>query len=162
MDADFFAWLPVQDIGPMLSMFDSELVVAGIVFVATATLIAFCVPGVLIPIALSSGALLGAWGAVAAVALGALAGSQMFFLAARYLAGDRLRGKLGKRLQAFERRFAAHGVWYVVGLRLIGAPHLLVAGGSALMPIRSSSFAAATLVGFLPAIALAAAAGSAI
>lgn len=146
----------------MLALFESEVLVAGFFFVATAILIALCVPGVLIPMALSSGALLGGWGAAAVVALGAVAGSQLFFLSARSFAGDRLRARLGKRLEPFERRFAAHGTWYVIGLRLVGTPHFVVTAGSALMPIRSSSFAAATLLGFLPAIAIAAATGSAI
>lgn len=146
----------------MLALLESEMLVAGFFFVATAALIALCVPGVLMPMALSSGALLGGWGAAAVVALGAVAGSQLFFLTARHFAGDRLRARLGNRLEIFERRFAAHGAWYVIGLRLVGTPHFVVTAGSALMPIRSSTFAAATLLGFLPAIAIAAATGSAI
>lgn len=162
MDMSLFNWLPLDTLGPMLAAFDSQLLLAGIFFLVTAGLIAMCVPGVLIPMALSSGALLGPWGAAAVVTLGALAGSQLFFLSARHFTGDRLRARLGGRLQGFETKFARHGVWYVVVLRLVGAPQLLVAGGSALTPIRSSSFAAATLVGFLPAITIAAATGSAI
>jgi uncharacterized membrane protein YdjX (TVP38/TMEM64 family) len=162
MDLGLINSLPLYELGPMIAVVDSELLVAGFFFVATAALIALCVPGVLMPMALSSGAILGGWGAAAAVALGAVAGSQLFFLSARCFAGDRLRARLGNRLETFERRFAEHGILYVIGLRLIGAPHFLVTAGSALMPIRSSSFAAATLLGFLPAIAIASATGSAI
>jgi uncharacterized membrane protein YdjX (TVP38/TMEM64 family) len=154
MEVDFLGWLPLYELEPIL--------LAGIFFVATAALVALCVPGVLLPIALSSGALLGAWEAAAAVALGAVAGSQLFFLLTRRYAGERLRRRLGKRFEGFRHRFAAHGLWYLIALRLVGAPHLLVAGGSALMPIRASRFALATLIGLLPAIAIAAATGSAL
>lgn len=162
MDASFFSWLPLDAIEPLMAAFDSQLLLAGFLFVVTATLVAMCVPGVLIPMSLSSGALLGPWGAAAVVGLGALAGSQLFFIGAKRLTGERLRSRMGTRLQGFERRFARHGIWYIVGLRLVGAPHLFVAGGSALMSMRASTFAIATFLGFLPAIAIAAATGSAI
>ena len=162
MDADLLTLLSMLGVDPALSVFRSELLLAGLFFVATAALIAFCVPGVLVPMAVGSGALLGAWEAAAAVALGAVAGSQLFFLITRHVAADRLRGRLGRRFEAFQRRFAAHGLAYVIGLRLVGTPHFLVTAGSALMPIRATSFAVATLLGFLPAIAIAAATGSAI
>jgi hypothetical protein len=45
---------------------------------------------------------------------------------------------------------------------VIGAPHFLVTGASALRPWRASSFAIATLAGCLPVVAIAAAAGSAL
>lgn len=162
MDTSLFTWLPLDALEPMLALLDSELLVAGVFFVATAVLIGLCVPGILLPMALSSGALLGPWGASAVVLLGAAAGSQLFFLSARHFVGDRVRSRLGDRLQAFEQRFAAHGICYVIALRVIGTPHFLVTAASALTPIRSSRFALATLLGFLPAVALAAATGSAI
>lgn len=157
-----FDWLPLGELEPMLAAFDSELLLAGVFFIVTALLIALCVPGVLIPMALSSGAILGGWDAAAVVLLGAVAGSQLFFLTARHFVRDRLRSRLGERLQTFEQRFAAHGIWYVIGLRVIGTPHFLVTGASAMTPIRSPAFAIATLIGLLPAVAIAAATGSAI
>ena len=162
MEAESFGLLSLIGLDPALWAVESKLLLAGLFFLVTAALVAFCIPGVLIPVALSSGALLGAWQAVAAVALGAVVGSQLFFLCARYLASERLRARLGPRLEGFERRVSGRGIWYVAGLRLLGAPNFLVTTGSALMPIRSSSFAAATLLGFLPAIAIAATTGSAI
>jgi uncharacterized membrane protein YdjX (TVP38/TMEM64 family) len=159
MDSSLF---DLQALAPLLVLFDSELLLAAIFFVATAVLIAFCVPGVLVPIAVGSGAVLGPWGASAAVLLGAAAGSQLLFLAARHFAGERVQAKLGGRLQAFQDRFTAGGIWYVIGLRMIGTPHFLVTAASALTPMRSSKFAVATLLGFLPAVTLAAATGSVI
>ena len=57
---------------------------------------------------------------------------------------------------------AKRGFYYLLGLRLAGAPHVLVTASSALSAIRTRSFITATLLGFLPAIALAAMAGSAV
>ena len=160
MDANLFDWSPIAELQPWVAAADSELLLAGLFFTATAILIALCVPGVLVPMAAGSGAVLGPWAAAAAVVLGAVAGSQLFFLSARRLGRERLRARFGERLNRIEKRFAAHGIWYVIGLRVIGTPHFLVTAGCALMPMRSSTFAIATLIGLLPAIGIAAAAGS--
>jgi uncharacterized membrane protein YdjX (TVP38/TMEM64 family) len=146
----------------LLQPVECQLVVAALIFMATMGLIAFCVPGVMIPMAMSSGALVGPWLAGATVVLGAFAGSQLLFLFSRRLAKDRVRRKLGKRLDLFERQFAKHGLLYVIGLRIVGAPHFLVTAGSALMPMKSWTFGLATFIGMLPVIALAAVAGAAL
>ena len=112
-------------------------------------------------LAFTSSALVGPWPGVAVVGLGALAGSQILFTLVRHLFLDRVRGWLGRDIDRFEHKFASYGPWYVIGLRLVGAPHFLVTGASALMPIRPWIFAAATLLGLLPAIAIGAAAGAA-
>jgi uncharacterized membrane protein YdjX (TVP38/TMEM64 family) len=150
----------IEGVAAVTAALESDLIVAALVFLGTTMLILLCVPGVLVPMAVSSGSLLGGW-AVPVVALGALVGSQILFVGIRHVDGGRLRAKLGSRLVRFEQRIARHGLWYVVVLRLIGAPHFLVTASSALLPVRPSSFAIASLAGFLPIIALAAAAGSA-
>ena len=50
----------------------------------------------------------------------------------------------------------------LLGLRVLGAPHMLVTAASAVSAIRTRSFVTATMLGFLPAITLASMAGSAI
>lgn len=140
---------------------EGQLLLALAVFAATTTLIAFGVPGILIPMALGSGALIGLEAGIA-VTLGAVAGSQLLFAAARRLGRESVARRSGGRLLDFERRFASHGILYLILLRVIGTPHMLVTGASALMPIKASHFAVATLIGSLPAIALAAATGAAI
>jgi uncharacterized membrane protein YdjX (TVP38/TMEM64 family) len=127
---------------------------------ATAGLVAIGVPGVIVPATFAAEALAGPVAAAAAVSMGALAGSQLLFLATRRWGRRDSHSRFGTRLESFERRFAEHGIWYVVGLRIIGTPHVLVTVGSAMMPIRAPAFAFATLLGSLPAIVLAAAAGS--
>lgn len=138
----------------------SELAMALVLCGLTATLVACCVPGTIVPLSVSSGALLGGPTGAMVVAGGALIGSQALFLVSRHFMRDRIKARLGQRLAKFEHHFARRGVLYVVGLRVAGVPHFLVTAGSALSPIGSRSFAAATLAGFLPVIAITSTAGS--
>ena len=146
----------------LLLLAENELLLAGLVFAATTAVIALWVPGLLLPIAASSGAVLDAWTATGVVSLGALAGSMVIFATTRRFAGDRVPAKIAAFLPRFEARFRSRGAWCVFGLRLVGAPHFLVSAGSALTPMPARSFALATLAGMAPAILLASLAGSAI
>jgi uncharacterized membrane protein YdjX (TVP38/TMEM64 family) len=152
--------MDIVDFGSLLALVEGDLAWAGLLFAGTAALVALCIPGVIVPMSLSAAALLGSWAAIPVVALGALAGSQALFLAVRRADGGRARAKLGPKFEAFERCFARYGLWSVVALRIVGAPHFLVTAGSALLSMRASGFAAATLAGLLPVVALASAAGS--
>lgn len=129
-------------------------------FAGTAIVISLWIPGLLLPIAASSGALLDAWSGSAVVAGGALAGSMVIFATARHVGQDRMPTRLTGFLLRYDHLFRLRGAWCVLLLRLIGAPHFLVSAGSALMPIRARYFALATLAGIAPAIILAASAGS--
>ena len=151
---DLLLWLP--------TLFENDVLLGLAFFAGTAVLIALWVPGFLLPIAASSGALLDAWWGTAAVACGALAGSMAIFATARHFGTERIPVPVADFLKRFEPRFRAHGAWCVLVLRLVGAPHFLISAGSALMPIRASRFAGATLAGMIPAILLAAVAGSAV
>lgn len=155
---DLLAWAGMGSWVPMHSV----LAVAAATFLLTAVLMAVGVPGVIVPLSLTSGAVLNAELAAIAVAGGAMAGSQALFLATRYSLQDRLRERLGDRLERIEQAFAKRGAWYVLGLRLVGAPTLVVTGACALLPIHQAKFALASLAGFLPAAWLAASVGSAI
>jgi uncharacterized membrane protein YdjX (TVP38/TMEM64 family) len=68
----------------------------------------------------------------------------------------------GPRIERFDQTIAQRGFFYLLGLRLLGMPHMLVTAASALSPLRARSFALATLLGFLPAVTIAAMAGSAV
>lgn len=148
-----FDWMPL--------LVENELLIAGLLFAGTAMLVALWMPGVLLPIAASSGALLNVWAGTAVVALGALAGSMVIFVTTRRLASDRVPARIAAFVTRFEASFHRQGAWMVFGLRLTGAPHFLVSSASALTPMRASSFALATLAGLAPAILIAALAGSA-
>lgn len=158
---DIVGWL-FEQVPFLAALIGSELLLGLALLTLTATLVALGVPGVLVPISFSSGALLGSWLGVLCVVAGAVIGSQLFFIAMRRGFSARVRRRWGDRLDHFDRAISRRGFYYLLGLRLVGVPHLLVTGASALSAIRARSFALATLLGFLPAITLAAMAGSAL
>jgi uncharacterized membrane protein YdjX (TVP38/TMEM64 family) len=145
----------------LIAMGENEFLLAAIVFAATAAMIALWVPGVLLPIAASSGAVLDTWVATGAVSLGALAGSMIIFGTTRRLAAGHAPTRMIPFMERFEAALQARGAWLVLGLRLVGTPHFLVSSASALSPMRARDFAVATLAGMAPAILLASIAGSA-
>ena len=158
---DILEWL-VGNAPFVAAIVGNELLLALVFLTVTATLVALGVPGVLMPISFSSGALLGGWFGMLVVIAGALLGSQALFVVTRRWLGDRLRRRWGEQLARFDRKMEQRGFYYLLGLRLVGAPHLLVTTSSALSAIRTRSFLLATLFGLLPAITLAAMAGSAV
>ena len=145
---------------PLQDLVQSELALALVLCGLTATLIACCMPGTIVPLSASSGALLGGWLGAAAVLTGALIGSHLLFLASRHVLRERINARWGAKISKFEHHFARRGFFYVVGLRIAGVPHFLVTAGCALSPLRARTFLAATLLGLLPVIALTSTAGS--
>ena len=145
---------------PLQNLVQSEVALALVLCGLTATLITCCVPGTIVPLSVSSSALLGGWLGAAAVMTGALIGSQILFLTSRHLLRERIKARWGARLAKFERHFVRRGFVYVVGLRVAGAPHFLVTAGCAMSPLRSRTFLASTVLGLLPVIALTSTAGS--
>ena len=162
MSAGVLSLFPSGGLEVFFLLGQSDVLVALIFFLTTATLITFCVPGILIPTAVASGALLGTWPAAAAVLAGTLVGSQLLFILARWFGKDWVSRRLGKHLERFDSVQGVHGFWHVAGLRIIGVPHFIVTTGSALTAMKASTFAAATLLGMMPAISLAASAGAAL
>ncbi|WP_300974770.1 VTT domain-containing protein [Sphingomonas sp. LHG3406-1] len=127
-----------------------------LLFVAVTALTACSVPGVLIPMSLTGGLLLGPAVAVATVIAGAITGSLLLFALTRRIGAERLRQRFGHRLAPLEDRMARFGPYGVVALRLVGAPGPLITAGAALTAMRRTPFAIATLVGLLPSVVLAA------
>lgn len=158
---DIVGWI-IEQVPFLASLMRSELLLALAFLTLTATLVAFGVPGVLMPISFSSGVLLGGWFGMLVVIAGAVLGSQLLFVATRCWLADRFRRRWGERLVRFDRKIAKRGFLYLLGLRLVGAPHVVVTASSALSAIRPRSFLLATLLGLMPAIAFAAMAGSAV
>jgi hypothetical protein len=110
------------------TILENDVLVALFFFAGTAIVISLWIPGFLLPIAASSGAVLDAWSGSIAVACGALAGSMAIFATSRRVGQDRLPARLAGFLHRFEDQFRSHGAWCVLLLRLIGAPHFLVSG----------------------------------
>lgn len=146
----------------LASLAGSEMLLGLALLTLTAALVGFGVPGVLVPLSFSSGALLGGWLGMLVVVAGAVLGSHALFVATRRWLGAWFRQRWGARLERFDHAVGKRGFYYLIGLRLAGVPHVLVTASSALSAMRARSFALATMLGFLPAIALSAMAGSAI
>jgi uncharacterized membrane protein YdjX (TVP38/TMEM64 family) len=156
---DSLLTLPEQ-IAPLMPMFGGVIGGAILLFLVVTTLTACSVPGMLIPMSLTGGILLGPWLAVTTVALGALTGSMMLFSLTRRLGGDRLRTRFGARLAPLESRLSAYGPYAVAALRVAGAPGPLITAGAALTAMKRTPFAIATLLGLLPSVTIAAAGSS--
>jgi uncharacterized membrane protein YdjX (TVP38/TMEM64 family) len=149
-----------EQIAPWLPLIGGTLGGAVLVFLLTTTLTACSIPGVIIPMSLTGGVLLGPWLAVLAVATGAVTGSLFLFGLARRFGASRLQAKFGARLAAFEGRLTRYGPIAVVALRVAGAPGPLITAGAAATAMRLPTFALATLAGLLPSVVLASAGSS--
>lgn len=149
-----------EQIGVAAAMFDSDLLMAALLFVLTTGAVGLCVPGLLMPISFSAGLMLESWLAVPVVAAGAVLGSQVLFVAARCGMGGTLEKRFAGRLDRFTPHLESYGLAYVTGLRVLGTPHALVTLASAASPLRQGRFALASLLGFLPSIAVSAGAGT--
>jgi len=143
-------------------LFHNEVILAALVFVVTASAVGLCVPGLLMPISFTAGMLMESWLAIPIVAAGAMLGSHALFLLARTGMRDTLERRFGDRVDRFRPHIERYGVAYTAGLRIIGTPHVLVTLASAAGRLRHGSFALASFLGFLPAIALSVGAASAI
>lgn len=157
---DIVGWL-FEQLPFLTVLVGSELLLSLAFLTLAATITAFGVPGVMVPISFSSGALLGGWLGMLVVIAGAVIGSHALFLATRRWLAEWIRRRWRDRIERFDRDISQRGFYYLLGLRLLGAPHMLVTAGSALSVIRGRSFVLATSLGFLPAITLASMAGSA-
>jgi uncharacterized membrane protein YdjX (TVP38/TMEM64 family) len=110
---------------------------------------------------IGAGALFGfAWGTVVA-SFGAVLGSTVAFLAARFVFRDWVKRRLGARLDPVERGFAREGGLYLFTLRLIpGLPYFLINLAMGLTPIRAWTFYGVSQLAMLPSTMLYANAGT--
>ena len=130
---------------------------AVLLYLLVTMLTACSIPGMLIPMSMTGGLLLGPVLAVVTVATGALTGSLLMFAMTRRFGAERLRLRFGDRLAPLEDRLARYGPYAVVVLRVIGAPGPLITAGASLTAMTRTSFGVATLAGLLPCVMLSAA-----
>ena len=161
MDIAAVTALPLGMIESVVAMPGGLVIAGALLALLTATFTALSVPGTIPSMAFTGGMLLGLPG-VLVIAAGAGIGSIALFLVTRYLLRERIRTRLGDRLENIAEHLGRRGPFYVVGARLTGVPNLLVTAGSAAAPISARTFVAASLLGMLPAIVLASLAGSAL
>ncbi|ANY20945.1 SNARE associated Golgi protein [Tsuneonella dongtanensis] len=162
MDLALTDWLSIARFEALLAMPFGEVWLAAAFLALTASAYASGVPGTLLPISFSSGALLGGLLGMAAVATGALIGSLVLYALLERGSQSALREKYGERLEKLEKFAARGGIFPIIGLRLAGIPHIAVTGLCALAAVGRNRYAAATMIGTFPAIALSATAGAAL
>lgn len=145
------------ELAPLLPAIGGTIGAAVLLYLLVTTLTACSVPGVLIPMSLTGGLLLGPWLAVLTVTTGAMTGSLFLFALTRRFGAERLRRRFGHRLQPLEARLTRFGPFAIVALRVAGAPGPLITAGAAVTSMGRTTFALATLAGLLPSVVLAAA-----
>jgi uncharacterized membrane protein YdjX (TVP38/TMEM64 family) len=134
------AWVEQRPLGSRLA---AVLVYAGVV--------ALSIP-VAALLSMTAGLLFGRLEGMTVVLLGATLGAVLVFLAARYLFHDTVQRRMGARLARLAARFEAEGFTYLLFLRLMPIlPFWLVNLAPALTRLPVRTFAAATLIGIIPA-----------
>ena len=159
MDQGIASWLPAGLVEAFAASPYAMFAIPAAILLLSTSIVTFSIPGALTPTAFLSGLLMG-FGGILVVLLGVLVGSHILFLASRRWLSEWMRRKFGKRLEGVQDHLSRKGAVYVVLARLGGVPHALVTGACAATPITSRQFLAASLLGMLPALSLAAMAGS--
>lgn len=162
MEMGLTDWLPLGAIDGLLAMPFGEGWLALAFFALTASVYASGVPGTLLPLSFSSGALLGWTLGMLAVGAGAMLGSVLLYRLLERGSQGALRTRYGKHLERLDSLAARGGILPLIGLRLAGLPHLAVTAVCALASVGARRYMLATFVGVFPAIALSATAGAAI
>lgn len=136
------------------------LVIAGGFFAAYVAVTALSLP-LAVPMTLLGGAVFGFWQALVLISFASTIGATLAFLAARYLARDWVRAKLGARLAAIERGVARDGAFYLFSLRLIPVvPFFAINLAFGLTGMRVARFYGISQLGMLPGTAAYVAAGA--
>lgn len=162
MDSAVLDWLPLDAIQTLLAAPFGEVWVAFGFFALAASAYASGVPGTLLPISFSSGALLGGALGMLVVGFGAVLGALVLYKVLERSSRGALRSRYGHHLDRLDGWARRGGILPIVGLRLVGLPHLAVTAVCALAAVGPRRYVIATAVGVLPAIALSSIAGAAI
>ncbi len=136
------------------------LLSASAFFLCCLALSAVCFPAAPI-LGLSAGALFGLWPGLAIMLAAWVLGSTAAFFAARFFLRDWVKRTFGKRIDAIDRGFEAHGALYLLTLRLNPViPYWLVNLAMGLTAMRPAAYVALTIPGLLPAAAIYVTAGT--
>src|SRR5687767_6247803 len=118
MDLPFTTLLPFDRLEAILAMPFGEVWLAAAVLGLTASIYASGIPGALIPISFSSGALLGGALGTVAVAAGALLGALVLYALLERGSQATLRQRYGDRLKRLDDVVSRGGIFSIIGLRL--------------------------------------------
>lgn len=127
---------------------------AALIFAIAVSLTAFGLPGMVIPLSVLSSPALGPLASAIVIVAGLTVGSQVMFLFVRRVGRERIRSLGGARFENLVLECDKRGMFYSVGLRALGTPHVLVTGASAVTSMSPLTFAIATVAGFAPVVVL--------
>lgn len=128
------------------------LVVAAFTFYVLATALSLPLG---VWLSLGMGALFGFWQGLILASFASSLGATLAFLAARHLARDWVRGRLGARADAIDEGLRRDGAFYLFSLRLIPVvPFFAVNLLMGLSPIRPMVFYLVSQIGMLPGTAV--------
>lgn len=128
-----------------------HVVLSVVAFIAAyAAAVAVSLPGA-VYLTIAGGFLFGAFAGTAYTVVGAVIGACAVFLAARYVAGDALRRRLGGAIRRMEAGFRENALSYLLVLRLVPLfPFWLVNLVPAFLGVPFRTYAIATLLGIIP------------
>ena len=147
----YFSIETVKEHADVLLAFSSEHrlaapIAAGVAYVIAAAL-TLPVGGVL---AIASGFLFGRWTALVVIVLAGTVGGTLALLEARYLFADAARIRLGSRARMIDAGIARNAFSYMLFVRVVPFPYVLVNLAAALSSIPLRVFVPATLIGLVP------------
>jgi uncharacterized membrane protein YdjX (TVP38/TMEM64 family) len=115
------------------------------------TMLAVWVPGALVTLSFTAGALFGLVGGTVIVCLAAVAGSALSFLAARYVLRDWVKARFGRGLSFIDRGMEGDGPFYLLTLRLTSiVPPFIINFGMGLTGMKLGTFALVSALGAIP------------
>lgn len=152
-------WLTIEKLkesrGSLAALIEARpLLSAATFFLFCLVATAACFPAAPI-LGLSAGALFGLWPGLALMLGSWVLGSTIAFFAARFFLRNWVNRTFGKRIEAIDRGFEAHGALYLLTLRLNPVvPYWLVNLAMGLTTMRPWKYVALTIPGLLPAASI--------
>jgi uncharacterized membrane protein YdjX (TVP38/TMEM64 family) len=154
---DHLSFAAVKDQYSGLSelLLENPLLIIGGFMLLYVTLLAVWVPGALVTMSFTAGALFGLVSGTIIVCLASLAGSALSFLAARYVLRGWVKERFGRGLSFIDRGIGSDGPFYLLTLRLTSVvPPLIINIGMGLTAMKLRTFALVSMFGAIPSTML--------
>jgi uncharacterized membrane protein YdjX (TVP38/TMEM64 family) len=156
-DIGYLSFGAVKDqyVGLSELLLQKPLLIIGGFMLLYVTLLAVWVPGALVTMSFTAGALFGLVSGTIIVCLASLAGSALSFLAARYVLRGWVKERFGRGLSFIDRGIGSDGPFYLLTLRLTSVvPPLIINIGMGLTAMKLRTFALVSMAGAIPSTML--------
>jgi uncharacterized membrane protein YdjX (TVP38/TMEM64 family) len=146
-----FAAIKSQHAGLTSMLLQKPLLTIGGFMLLYVTLLSIWVPGALVTMSFTAGALFGLGTGTLIVCLASVAGSALTFLVSRYLIRDWVQKRFARGLSWIDRGIAGDGPFYLLTLRLTSiVPPLIINIGMGLTAMKLRTFALVSALGAIP------------